>query len=361
MPASPDSLDPGLLHKLVTVEMPFGKYQGHVLADLPGNYLAWFAREGFPKGELGRLLSLMLEIDHNGLKPLLSPLRDGGARRSNPHLSIADPRMPTLSTPSLTIDCIDEGAGLAVVLVHSSVSGNRQWKRLVDRLRPRYRVLAPNLYGYGATTAWDASRKLTREAATEVVLRVCETVDGPLRLVGHSWGGALALTAAAQLGDRVSHVVAYEPMLTGLLVARGTDAAKAEAARMYASVRELGDAGEWQSLGQVFADYFNGDGAWSAMPPERRQALVGQLPPNRFEWDATSVALSPAAFDAISARTLLMRGAQSRPMLREMCDILLEAHPRWEAQEFASAAHMGPLTHADAVNAAIEEFIGRPG
>ena len=68
-------LDPALLHKLVTLEMPFGKYKGQVLADLPGNYLAWFAREGFPKGELGRLLSLMLEIDHNGLAHLLAPLR----------------------------------------------------------------------------------------------------------------------------------------------------------------------------------------------------------------------------------------------------------------------------------------------
>jgi uncharacterized protein (DUF3820 family) len=71
-------LDPELLHQLVTRQMPFGKYKGHVLADLPGNYLAWFAREGFPSGELGRLLSLMLEIDHNGLAGLLEPLRQAG-------------------------------------------------------------------------------------------------------------------------------------------------------------------------------------------------------------------------------------------------------------------------------------------
>lgn len=55
--------------------MPFGKYQGRVLADLPGHYLQWFAREGFPRGELGRLLALMHEIDHNGLRDLLAPLR----------------------------------------------------------------------------------------------------------------------------------------------------------------------------------------------------------------------------------------------------------------------------------------------
>ena len=60
---------------LVSKTMPFGKYQGRLLADLPGHYLNWFAREGFPKGEIGRLLALMQEIDHNGLKPLLDPLR----------------------------------------------------------------------------------------------------------------------------------------------------------------------------------------------------------------------------------------------------------------------------------------------
>ncbi|MDM0000148.1 DUF3820 family protein [Variovorax sp. J22P240] len=64
------------LERLVSLEMPFGKYKGRVIADLPGNYLTWFAREGFPAGEIGRLLALMHEIDHNGLKALLNPLRN---------------------------------------------------------------------------------------------------------------------------------------------------------------------------------------------------------------------------------------------------------------------------------------------
>ena len=69
-------MNPDDLQKLVTVPMPFGKHQGKILADLPGNYLNWFAREGFPKGEIGRLLALMHEIDHNGLGDLLKPLRN---------------------------------------------------------------------------------------------------------------------------------------------------------------------------------------------------------------------------------------------------------------------------------------------
>ncbi|MCP3706939.1 DUF3820 family protein [Paraburkholderia sp. CNPSo 3274] len=66
------------LERLVTLTMPFGKYKGRLIADLPGHYLNWFAREGFPPGEIGRLLALMHEMDHNGLKGLLEPLRKRG-------------------------------------------------------------------------------------------------------------------------------------------------------------------------------------------------------------------------------------------------------------------------------------------
>ncbi|MEY5100643.1 MAG: hypothetical protein RJA36_3362 [Pseudomonadota bacterium] len=72
-----DAMDPAQLERLLTVKMPFGKYQGRLIADLPGHYLNWFAREGFPAGELGRLLALMQLIDHNGLRDLLRPLRGG--------------------------------------------------------------------------------------------------------------------------------------------------------------------------------------------------------------------------------------------------------------------------------------------
>ena len=68
-------MKPEDLQRLFSTEMPFGKHKGTLLADLPGNYLNWFAREGFPKGDIGRLLALMHEIDHNGLSELLQPLR----------------------------------------------------------------------------------------------------------------------------------------------------------------------------------------------------------------------------------------------------------------------------------------------
>ncbi len=68
-------MNPEQLQLLVTRVMPYGKYKGRLIADLPGNYLNWFARKGFPRGEIGDLLALMQEIDHNGLSAILDPLR----------------------------------------------------------------------------------------------------------------------------------------------------------------------------------------------------------------------------------------------------------------------------------------------
>ena len=68
-------LDPNALLKLARTRMPFGKYQGRLLIDLPEPYVVWFARQGFPKGELGRMLAEVHEIKVNGLEGLFEPLR----------------------------------------------------------------------------------------------------------------------------------------------------------------------------------------------------------------------------------------------------------------------------------------------
>ncbi len=68
-------MNPEHFQLLLTREMPYGKYKGRLIADLPGNYLNWLARKGFPPGQIGVLLALMHELDHNGLSSLLDPLR----------------------------------------------------------------------------------------------------------------------------------------------------------------------------------------------------------------------------------------------------------------------------------------------
>ncbi|MBF0237255.1 MAG: DUF3820 family protein [SAR324 cluster bacterium] len=68
-------MDSQVLIKLAQTKMPFGKYENRFLIDLPQNYLVWFSQKGFPRGELGELLALALEIKMNGLEHLITPLK----------------------------------------------------------------------------------------------------------------------------------------------------------------------------------------------------------------------------------------------------------------------------------------------
>jgi pimeloyl-ACP methyl ester carboxylesterase len=265
--------------------------------------------------------------------------------------------MPILRRGSLHIDCIDEGKGPPVVLAHSSVSGNRQWKRLIERLRGRYRVIAPNLLGYGKTTAWTEARTQTVEDAVQVLLGACEGLAPPLRLVGHSWGGYLAIAAAKKLAERVSHLALYEPMMPGLLRGHGRAKAWEEAAGVYADVRRLSGARDWTALAHRFTDYFNGEGAWQAASAERREVIAAQLPPNRHEWDAATRPVTTRTLAPISARGLLLCGTKTRIVLKDVVELLRAEFPQWRVVDVPGAGHMGPLTHADEVNAAVEEFL----
>jgi pimeloyl-ACP methyl ester carboxylesterase len=267
--------------------------------------------------------------------------------------------MPTLLRPGLSIDYVDSGEGPPVLLLHSSVSGNRQWRKLISQLSG-FRVIAPNLMGYGATTPWHGRRAQTLDDAAQVALQLVEALqlDAPLRIVGHSFGGAVALWTAHQLGTRVSHLALYEPMLPGLLPAHGRFSAAQETGALYADVKHLGAAGDWMALARRFTDYFNGDGAWATSPPERRQSIAELLRPNPDEWDACIEARLADAFDGVSARTLLMRGGATRPALREMAALLHQRFAHWRVADLAGCGHMAPLTHADDVNRRIVEFFG---
>jgi uncharacterized protein (DUF3820 family) len=67
--------DPKILITLISMKMPFGKYKGRLLCDLPAEYLEWFPKKGFPPGQIGMLLSTIYEIKLNGLEYLLTPLK----------------------------------------------------------------------------------------------------------------------------------------------------------------------------------------------------------------------------------------------------------------------------------------------
>lgn len=265
--------------------------------------------------------------------------------------------MPVISRGTQRIDYLDEGAGATVVLVHSSVSGNRQWRSFIDSLKEDYRVIAPNLFGYGETTAWAGTVPQTLEAQAELILTICADVQGPVHLVGHSFGGAVALKAASLLASRVGKLVLFEPMLGYLLPQHGRHDAYREATELADHVRHFVASGDPSTAAGKFADYWMGDGSWAEMPEKRRSAFATALQPSVYEFDAMlgeSSEIDPLT--SLPAKTMVMHGTDPRPPILEVVGILEDACPHWTFKSMANVGHMAPLTHPELVNPIIREF-----
>ncbi len=270
--------------------------------------------------------------------------------------------MPVLSKGSLRIDYTDDGQGQAVVLIHSSVSANRQWRALIEALKDRYRVLAINLFGYGETTRWPGTSPQSLYAQAELVLALCEEAATPVHLVGHSFGGSVALKAASALGPHVGNLILFEPNPFNLLKQNDRPRAFLEARALRDHVKCFGSLGDWPKVAERFADYWLGDGSWNAMPAKRRGAFVDSLPPNFHEWDAIMEEEATVEdWKAITARTLLISDAATRRPIREIVEIFAKACSHWTFRTVTGGGHMAPLTHPDLINPIVREFLDSGG
>lgn len=266
--------------------------------------------------------------------------------------------MPVLSKGSVMIDHTDEGQGQPVVLIHSSVSANRQWRALTDALRDRYRVLAINLFGYGETTPWPGTAPQSLHAQAQLVLAICEELDSPIHLVGHSFGGSVALKTAELLGSRVASLILLEPNPFYLLQQGGRTQAFLEARNLRDHVKRFGASGDWAKVAERFADYWLGDGSWRSMPEKRRVAFADSLPPNFYEWDAVmDEETTVEVWKELRARTLVVSDAATRLPIREIVAIFAEACPHWTFRTIPEGGHMAPLTRPELINPVVRQFM----
>lgn len=245
----------------------------------------------------------------------------------------------------------------AVLCVHSFSSSARQYAGLAARLSASFRVIAADLYGHGQRPPWTGERFTLADEAAPLEAMLPE--GAPLHLVGHSYGGAVALRIAANHRERVRSMTLYEPAIWGTLaeLCAGEPAAQEIKAVRDDTLRML-EPGAAEAAAERFVDYWTGAGSWAATPPERRPRLSATVRSLREGWQASFLERwSAEALRALDIPCLLLTGTASTAAARRALRLLRETLPRAQVREFGGLGHLGPITHPERIDEAVEAFI----
>lgn len=265
-----------------------------------------------------------------------------------------------MTDPAMTSLFVDDrGAGSPVVLLHSGGMSSRQWRSLAERLSSSHRVLAPDFLGSGKNPPWPDEIPFDYGLDVAAVARVLDGLDGPAHLVGHSYGGLVALTLARTLPQRVRSLAVYDPVAFGVLHDPPDPDGLADLDRAGSQPvftdETLGGGEAWM---QSFVDFWNGPGAWPSLPASSREQFL-RVGRKVFREVMSLMAdrTGAAAYAAVTAPTLLLSGERSPSSARRVTELLLGAIPRVRRELIEGAGHMGPLTHPASVEALIAQHL----
>jgi pimeloyl-ACP methyl ester carboxylesterase len=253
------------------------------------------------------------------------------------------------------------GSGPAVVCLHSNASTGGQWRSLGERLADRYTVLAVDGLGAGRSPGWPQAPGDGLAAELALLQPALDEAGDDIHLVGHSYGGAVALKAAAVLGPRVRSVAVYEPTMFWLLGDRHRCEPSVQGIRdaVRASVEALG-RGDEDAAARSFIDFWMGAGSWDAMPETRRPPIARSVrDAGHWVHALFTDGLSRADLAALDVPVLVMIGGRSPSSGRAPGAEILAALPRGERMDFEKLGHMGPLTHPALIDAEIAAFVDR--
>jgi pimeloyl-ACP methyl ester carboxylesterase len=256
----------------------------------------------------------------------------------------------------MTIKSIENNQPLAVCL-HTSAGSSRQWRTLAAALEGDIRTVTPDLVGYGRGDRYRSSRRFHLEQEVRNVLRQIRAEtgkdNGPLHLVGHAYGAAVAMQIALTYPERVASLTLYEPAQFLLLFAEGLSSPEGqEILELRKRMRDqmTSPFGRW-SVAKRYIDYWSGNGAWNKMSFRRRCAVVRLMPKIAAEFEAIlSANVCAADFAGLNMPVRLILGSKTRSTARKVTEVLNDVLPNVELITIAGAQHMTPATSASLVN-----------
>ena len=256
----------------------------------------------------------------------------------------------------MTTKSIENNQPLAVCL-HTSASSGRQWQELAATLEGRIRTITPDLVGYGKGDRYRRGSRFHLDQEVQNVLRQIKAEtgkdNGPLHLVGHSYGAAVALQIALTYPERVASLTLYEPAQFLLLFADGLNSPEGReilALRKFMHENMKSPIGRW-SVAKKYIDYWSGEGSWNNMSFLRQRALASLMPKVAAEFEAIlSANVSAADFADLDMPVRLILGSETHATARKVTEVLNDVLPNVELVKVDGAEHMAPATQADNIN-----------
>ncbi len=245
-----------------------------------------------------------------------------------------------------------------IVLLHSSASSARQWQRTIEALPLCFDARTVEFHGHGAQAAWNGRAPMALADEAALVESLLEKL-GTSHLVGHSYGGAVALKVAMRRPDLVRSVVAYEPVLFALL--RDDPASWREIRSVFAvaeGMRQRLAHGQALDAAQQFIDFWSGPGAWSSLSADRQTAFAARAAAVVRQFDALfNDATSVRDLARLRMPLLVMSGTHTVPAARRIAQLAAAAQPMAQCATLDRLGHMGPVTHPPAFNQRLIEFL----
>jgi pimeloyl-ACP methyl ester carboxylesterase len=277
------------------------------------------------------------------------------ARRS---IGRKDNALETLIVDGRAVAYQDVGSGPTVILVHCSGASHHVWAPLAATLRADYRVLAPDLLGYGESEPWPSNAPMHPWSDLSALLALAKLADEPVHLVGHSYGGAVALEAARILGPRAKSLTLIEPAAFHLLKLTGQTREWQEITNVGRRMTEALRLRRDREAAGIYMRYWVGRMRWWTMSTRARRRAVQTVGKVGAEFEAILRLSSTAGdYQTIHTTTRLIAGQRTlkpaRTIVEELASTLSDAH----LYVLAGAGHMSPFTHPAAISALVAEHI----